>query len=108
MSKAREFSGGNTEAVSLHGYALAVSGNRDEARAVLDELNRSSAERYVPPYNIAMIYNGLGEKDETFVWLEKAYEERDVRLTFIKVDPKWDKFRSDPRFADLIKRMKLE
>jgi hypothetical protein len=54
-----------------------------------------------------MVYNGLDESDETFVWLEKAYDERDARLTFIKVDPKWNKLRSDPRFAAIIKRMGL-
>lgn len=108
LSKAREFSEGNTTAISLLGYALAVSGNREQARAVLDELNRLSNERYVPPNSIAMIYNGLDERDETLDWLEKAYEQRDVRMTFLKVDPKWDKLRSDPRFISLIKRMRLD
>ena len=55
-----------------------------------------------------MIYNGLDEKDEAFVWLDKAYGERDVRLAFLKVDPKWDKFRSDSRFATITKRIGLE
>ncbi|MEJ7578885.1 MAG: tetratricopeptide repeat protein, partial [Pyrinomonadaceae bacterium] len=78
-----------------------------QAQAVLDELKSLSTQRYVPPHNIAMVYNGLGERDEAFAWLEKAYEERDVRLTFLKVDPKWDSFRPDPRFADLLRRIGL-
>lgn len=108
LSKAREFSGGNTETISLIGYAWAVSGNRAQAQTTLDELKSLSTRRYVPPYNIAMIYNGLDEKDEALAWLEKAYEERDVRLAFIKIDPKWDSFRSDLRFAAIIKRIGLE
>ncbi len=55
-----------------------------------------------------MVYNGLDEKDEALAWLEKAYEERDVRLTFINIDPKWDSYRSDSRFAAIIKRIDLE
>lgn len=108
FTKAREFSGGNTETISMIGYAQALSGNRAQARAVLDELKFLSTQRYVPPHNIAMIYNGLGEKDEALAWLEKACEERDVRLTFLKVDPKWDSFRSDSRFAAILKRIGLE
>ncbi|MDQ3753944.1 MAG: hypothetical protein M3371_04350 [Acidobacteriota bacterium] len=86
----------------------AVSGNRAQAQATLDELKSLSTGRYVPPYNIAMIYNGLDEKDEALAWLAKAYQERDVRLIFIKIDPKWDSYRSDSRFASLIKRISLE
>ncbi|MBA3357328.1 MAG: winged helix-turn-helix domain-containing protein [Pyrinomonadaceae bacterium] len=108
LSKARELSGGNTETISLIGYAWALSGNRAQAQTTLDELISLSTRRYVPPYNIAMVYNGLDEKDEALAWLEKAYEERDVRLTFIKIDPKWDSFRSDSRFAAIIKRIGLE
>ena len=108
LSKARNFSGGNTETISLTGYNWALSGNRAQAQTALAKLKSLSTERYVPPYNIAMIYNGLGEKDEALAWLEKAYEERDVRLTFIKIDPKWDSYRSDSRFAAIIKRIGLE
>ena len=61
LSKARKFSGGNTETISLTGYNWAQSGNRAEAQAALDELKASSTVRYVSPYNIAMIYNGLDE-----------------------------------------------
>lgn len=108
LNKAREFSGGNTETISLIGYTWAVSGNHAQAQTALDELKSLSTGRYVPPYNIAIVYNGLDEKDEALAWLEKAYEERDVRLTFIKIDPKWDSYRSDSRFADIVKRIGLE
>ncbi len=107
-TKARDFSGGLSEATALIGYTLAVSGKREEALAVLKELRKRSTERYVPPYNIALVHNGLDERDKTLDWLEKAYEQRDVRMTFLKVDPKWDRLRSDSRFISLIKRMRLE
>ncbi|HLL77202.1 MAG TPA: tetratricopeptide repeat protein [Pyrinomonadaceae bacterium] len=106
LGKAREL-GGNTLVTALTGYALAMSGRRAEAQTALNELKKLSTQKYVPSHNIAMIYSGLNEKDETFVWLEKAYEERGVHLSYLKVDPLWDKFRSDPRFQDLLRRVGL-
>jgi hypothetical protein len=58
-------------------------------------------------YNIAIVYVGLGEKEQALAWLVKAYEDRDVRLVFLKVEPKWDSLRADERFMDLIGRMGL-
>jgi hypothetical protein len=55
-----------------------------------------------------MLYNGLGKTDQAFTSLEKAFEAKDVRLILLKVDPKWDNLRSDPRFADIMKRMNFE
>ncbi len=107
LTKARNFSGANSETVSLIGYAYARAGDRAQADAVLDELKSRSNQRYVPPHSIAVIYHGLGNKDQTFQWLEKAYEERDVRLTFLRTDPKWDSLRSDARFEDLVRRVGL-
>jgi serine/threonine protein kinase/tetratricopeptide (TPR) repeat protein len=101
--RARE--SGVSSPISFLGYALAKSGKPAEARAVLEELLKRSAERYVPPYNIAMIYNGLGERDETLDWLERAYQQRDQKLVFLKVEPKWNNLRGDPRFQDLLHRV---
>lgn len=70
---------------------------------MLEEL--TSTERYVAAGDIAMVYNGLGERDEAFAWLERGFAQRDVRMTFLKVDPKWHNLRSDPRFQDLMRRM---
>ena len=58
-------------------------------------------------YGFAMIYAGLGEKDEAFAWLEKSFKDHDSNLIDLKVDPRWDDVRSDPRFSDLLRRMKL-
>ena len=103
--EAREFPGVPTRPVSFLGYALAKSGRRAEARAELEGLLRLSKERYVPPYNIAMIYNGLDERDETLAWLERGYREREPRMVFLKVEPKWNNLRHDSRFQDLLRRV---
>ena len=104
--KEYELSGGNV--IPFGVYALAKSGKRDEARAALKELLKLSATKYVPPYNIALIYNALDEQDNALEWLEKGYEERDPKMTFLKVEPKWNNLRNEPRFVDLIKRMNLQ
>lgn len=91
------------------GYAYAVAGKRDEAQKILDELKELSKQpqRYVSPFDLTIIYMGLGDKDQAFVWLEKTYEERPDILQHIKVSPRYDSLRSDPRFTDLVRRMKL-
>ena len=58
-----------------------------------------------PAINIAMIYNGLDQRDETLAWLERWVEQRNPRMTFLKVEPKWNNLRSDPRFQDLLRRV---
>jgi len=104
--KARELSGPtNSHPMGFLGYALAKSGKQAEARAVLAELLKSASERYVSSYNIALIYNGLGERDNTFAWLERGYKQRDQRMVFLKVEPKWNNLRADPRFQDLLRRV---
>jgi hypothetical protein len=85
--------------------AYAKSGRKDEARKLLAELVQQSKQRYVASYSIALIYVGLDEKDEAFSWLEKAYQDRSWWLVWIKMDPKVDSLRSDPRFADLMRRI---
>lgn len=72
------------------------------------ELAKERAKRgYVPTYTFAEIYARLGEKDQAFEWLEKAYEERNAFMVFLKELPDWDSLRSDPRFKDLLQRMRL-
>jgi serine/threonine protein kinase/tetratricopeptide (TPR) repeat protein len=88
------------------GQAYAAAGRRPEAQKVLDRLNELSKKKYVAPWTNAAIYSGLGEKDKAFEWLEKVYEERSV--VNIRTDPIFDPLRSDPRFADLLRRMNLQ
>ena len=52
-----------------------------------------------------MVYNGLGEREEALAWLERGYREREPRMVFLKVEPKWDNLRDDPRFQDLLRRV---
>ena len=93
--------------LALLGHAFAVSGQRAEAEHVLSELSDLQGRRYVSPYTVAAIYAGLGDKDQAFKWLEKAYEERDIWLMNLKVDPVFSKLRSDRRFPDLLARAGL-
>jgi tetratricopeptide (TPR) repeat protein len=89
------------------GYAYAASGNKQEALRLINELKQQAKQRRVIPYAIAVIYAGLDNRDETFRWLQTAYEERSPGLTWVKVEPMLDNVRSDPRYGDLVRRMGL-
>ena len=97
----------NSLTMGMLGNAYARSGRKEEARKLLAALREQSKSHYVASYWIAMIYVGLGEKDEAFAWLDKAYQERSWWLVWIKMDPKVDSLRSDPRFATLMNRVGL-
>jgi TolB-like protein/Tfp pilus assembly protein PilF len=92
-------------AMLAHAYALV--GKKSESEKILNQLREMSAKRPVPPYNVAIIYVGLGDKDQVFAWLERAYADRSFYLTWLKYDPQLDSVRSDPRFADLMRRVGL-
>lgn len=64
-----------------------------------------AARGFVTSYGVALVYAGLGQKDAAFVWLNKAFDERSHWLVWLRLDPRWDKLRSDPRFAELVDRM---
>jgi hypothetical protein len=74
---------------------------------VLGELQSQARQKYVSPYFIALIYTGLGDKAQALAWLEKAYDQRHPYLILIKVEPVFDSLRSDPRFAELIRKVGL-
>ena len=107
-TKARDITHGNAEAIAIIGYALARSGRSAEARAVLKELEDRATKRYVASYTLAAIHNGLGEKEKALDLLEKAFVEKDALMVFLKVEPKWDNLRSEPRFIELMKGMGFE
>jgi eukaryotic-like serine/threonine-protein kinase len=95
-------------AMAALGHVYALSGKKAEAQDVINQLEQLSAQEYVPAYSIALVYAGLGEKDQAFTWLEKAYEERGFAITQgFKRDPRWDSLRSDPRYANLLRRIGL-
>jgi adenylate cyclase len=87
------------------GHAYAVAGMRDEALKIIASLKEQSKQRYIAPFRFALIYVGLGENDQAFEWLEKSFKDRSPDMKFLKVDPRFDNLRSDPRFADLLRRM---
>ena len=80
-------------------------GRNDEALNLLSQLRHASRNQYASPNDIALVYVGLGEKQQAFAWLEIAYEQRDASLVWLKVAPESDALRSDTRFADLLRRM---
>jgi TolB-like protein/Flp pilus assembly protein TadD/tRNA A-37 threonylcarbamoyl transferase component Bud32 len=91
--------------VSVLGYVYAVSGRKSEAQKLLNELMDSWKQRYFSPIDVALVYTGLGDKDQAFAWLDRAYEARDGQLIWINVEPELDSLRSDARFTDLLRRI---
>jgi len=89
------------------GNAYGEWGHRAEAEQILVRLNEMTRAKYVTPYGIALVYAGLGDKNQAFVWLSKAVQGRSHWLVWLNRDPRWDRLRSDPRFADLTKRVGL-
>lgn len=89
------------------GYSYGRAGRREEALMALGQVDELSRHTYVPPQDLAVIYLGLGDKDQTFTWLEKAYAERFSSLIYLTADPAFDSIRSDPRFEDLARRLNL-
>jgi TolB-like protein/DNA-binding winged helix-turn-helix (wHTH) protein/Flp pilus assembly protein TadD len=104
LANAARLSRGNSKPISFRGHVLAKLRRMDEARDVLRTLDAVSRERYVPPYMMALVHAGLGEREAVFQWLNRAYDARDVHLIFLPVDPKWDPYRADPRFEALLAR----
>lgn len=106
-NKARSLSPSHLAVIPALGHAYAKSGQFSEAYNLLAVLKGLSRQRYVSPYFIAEVYWGLGEVDKAFAWLEKAVEDRSDWLVWIGVEPGLDSLRSDPRFTDLLRRIKL-
>ena len=105
-SNARMSSGGNTEALSIAGHVHAASGERAEAEQKIHEFLARRREHYVPPYNVALVFAGLGDLDSALHWLQLAFADRDVHMNFLR-DHKWNVLRSRPEFRALLKRVGL-
>ena len=89
-------------------YALARSGEERKARVELEQLLKLSTERWIPPYLIALVHNALGKRNEALAHLERGYEQRDPKMVFLMVEPKWKNLSSDPRFQELLRRLRLK
>jgi TolB-like protein/Flp pilus assembly protein TadD len=107
LARAVSLAGRSVETLAGLAYAQAASGHRAEALAVLEELSRRASASYVSPGRIAQIHLGLGERDQTLAWLERAVEQRCTEVAWFGVHPMFDELRSEPAFLALLKRTGL-
>ena len=105
ITKMRATDPSDVNYMSLLAMAYAFGGKKKEATKVIYELKQKRRREYLRPYILAEDYASLGEKKEAMDWLEKAYEERDDWINWIKVDPNLDVLRSEPRFTALLRRV---
>jgi DNA-binding winged helix-turn-helix (wHTH) protein/TolB-like protein/lipoprotein NlpI len=93
--------------IAARGFVAGVAGRPAQALEALAELEKLSARRFVTSYGVALVYAGLGQNDAAFAWLNKAFEERSNWLVWLRLDPRWNGLRPDPRFAHLVSRMRF-
>jgi serine/threonine-protein kinase len=105
LQKSIPLSGDSPDEPASLGLAYALSGKSGEARKIMEELKQRSKRKYLSSIIIANLHAALGEKDQAFALLDKAYDERDTLLILLKVEPMFDPLRSDPRFTDLLRRV---
>jgi TolB-like protein/DNA-binding winged helix-turn-helix (wHTH) protein/Tfp pilus assembly protein PilF len=89
------------------GYGYGLAGRREDARRILNELTELSRQRYVSPKSIADVYEGLGDRDKTFEWFERCFQEHANAMVWLDVASEYDELRSDARFQDLRRRVGL-
>ncbi|HEY0745279.1 MAG TPA: tetratricopeptide repeat protein [Steroidobacteraceae bacterium] len=107
FEKALQMSSNVTFVTAGLGHLYAARGEDSKATAIVQSLRARAQAMYVPAYDIGLVYAGLGWSDQAFEFLYKAYEERSGWLTYLKVEPRLDNLRSDPRFKTLLERVKL-
>ena len=105
LEKHSALSQDGAESLALLGYSHARLGKRSQALQTLEELKATSKTSFVPAFYFALVYAGLEDKDQAFLWLEKGYDERFTRFAYLKLEALWDPLRSDPRFSDLVRRV---
>ncbi len=108
LQRALELAGGRGALIQAAlGHALAVAGRRDEAQAILDQLQTYPLNRDVSPFYLALLQAGLRDREQTLHWLEQAFEERFSWLVWLKSEPMFDWLRDEPRFQELLRGMRL-
>jgi tetratricopeptide (TPR) repeat protein len=107
LEKAYKIREGPGKGFGMLANVYARAGRRTDALRLIEEAKGLSRRQYISPVSLAQAYIGLGDKDQAFAWLNKAFEERDTVMTSLRVEPAFDPIRSDPRFTALLKRMRL-
>jgi TolB-like protein/Tfp pilus assembly protein PilF len=107
FQKTRDLSADNFDYLLSSAQVYAKEGKKDEVHQLLRQIQENPEKHYVQPTAIAGIYALLKEKDQAFQWLEKAYQERSIRLMYLRTDQAYDNLRDDPRFKDLVRRVGL-
>ena len=107
LRRAATLSGDSPLYTAQLAVALAATGRRSEALRIAHELQMASGKRYVSPYGLAQIYASLGRKDDAFKCLQAAYDEHGVWMGYLALDPAFDRYRSDQRFQELLRRIGL-
>ena len=107
LQSAASLSGNSPLYLAQVAVAHASAGRKTEALRIIVQLQKISSKRYVSPYGLAQIYAALNDKEQTFKWLQTAYDDRAVWMSYLAVDPVFDRFRSDQRFQDLLRRLVL-
>lgn len=107
LRRASELSGGNSQALAALGMAYASAGDFAAAEQVLHDMEVRDRDGYVPATSMAALHNALGDSEGAMDLLERAYQERDIRLAFLKVDARWNNLREQPRFLALARRLEL-
>jgi tetratricopeptide (TPR) repeat protein len=105
--EAVDLSKNSPPALASLGSAYGNSGNREGARKVLASLQDASKRHYISAFDMAAVFAGIGDADDAFHWLEKAYADRESQMAFLNVSRRFNSLRSDPRFMDLLHRMNL-
>ena len=107
LSRTNDAAEGKPEVLAALGHAFAVAGKKPEAKSTIDKLTKSTDSKYVSSYGVSLIYIALGDNQSAFQWLERAYQDRDENFIHLKVDPRLDPIRGEPRFQELLRRLNL-
>lgn len=105
--RANSIAAGNSESLALVGYGMAMSGDKEGARRILAQLHQQAKTTYVPAYDLAVLNVGLGNNTRALDLLETSFNRREPLMVFLAIEPKWDVLRQEPRFAELMKKMKF-
>jgi DNA-binding winged helix-turn-helix (wHTH) protein/TolB-like protein/Tfp pilus assembly protein PilF len=108
LEKSRALNPDSTGSLASLASAYALSGNRIQAKKLLAELMNRRSQQYVSPMDIASVHHALGEKEEMFRWLGKAYDDESEMLIVLPLDPQWDDLHGDPRFRELVRKVQRD